>query len=88
MLFSFSAKKGKNFVFCSLVDRREAILDYKNIDLKKWKILHLFKGVSEWFLVKNWKFCPCLFSCKIGQNKMFFAFQKTGKPFYTIKTSI
>ena len=64
MLFSFSAKKGKNFVFCSLVDRREAILDYKNIDLKKWKILHLFRGLVNGSWSKFGSFVPACFPAK------------------------
>ena len=58
-LHVFLQNKPKQNVFC-LLDSRLAILDYKYIDLKKWKILHFFKGVSVWFLLNNRK--PCLFS--------------------------
>ena len=40
----FFSKIGQKKVFCSLLDRRLAILDYKNIDLKsrKFFIVHGF----------------------------------------------
>ena len=59
-------------MFCELVDRKLATLDYKNNYLKKSKILHSFKGVSLWFLVKNYLFYSFLFFSKIGQKKVFF----------------
>ena len=40
-------------MFCGLVDRKQAMLDYINIDLKKPKILHFSKRVSPWFLVEK-----------------------------------
>ena len=60
-LLFFLGKIGQNSVFCDLVDRELAILDYKNIDLKKSKIFHSTTGVSSWFLVKNRKFCTFFF---------------------------
>ena len=56
--FFFSTEKGHTKVFSDLLDRKLAISCYKNIDLKKSKVLHFFKVVSWWFLVKKWKFCP------------------------------
>ena len=58
-------------VFPDLLDRKLAILYYKNIDLKKSKVLHFFNVVSPWFLVKRWKFVVLSFFCKIGQKKVF-----------------
>lgn len=69
-LYSFLAKH--NNLFCDLVERKLATLDFKNIHLKKSKILHSFKGVSLWFLVKNYLFYSFLFFSKIGQKKVFF----------------
>ena len=40
-------------MFCDLVGRKTAILDYKNINLEKLTIFHFSKGVSPWFLAKN-----------------------------------
>ena len=62
----FFSKIGQKKVFCSLLDRRLAILDYKNIDLKKSKIFH-----SPWFLVNIRKFCPLLFFSKKDQKRVF-----------------
>ena len=59
--------KGRMKVFSDLLDRKLAILYYKNIDLKKSKVLHFFKVPgfnSSWFLVKKWKFCLFSFSPK------------------------
>ena len=54
-LLVFLQNRPKQNVFC-LLDSRLAILDYKKTSiLKKWKILHFFKGVNLWFLLKNWK---------------------------------
>ena len=58
-------------MFSDLLDRKLVILCYKNIDLKKPKVLHFFKVVSSWFLVKKWKFCPFFFLSEIGQKKVF-----------------
>ena len=45
-------KKGQEKDFCNFEDRKLAFVDYKNNDLKKWKNLHFFKGVSPWFSPK------------------------------------
>ena len=71
VLFSFSAKKGQKKVFCGLLYRRLAILEYKNIHLEKSKMLHFSKGVSPCFLYKNDKFSSFFFFSKIGQNSVF-----------------
>ena len=57
-LLFFLGKIGQNSVFCDLVDRELAILDYKNIHLNKSKILHFSNGLSPLFLAKNLKFGP------------------------------
>ena len=49
-------------MFFDLVDRKLAILDYKNMDLKTSEILHFSIGVSPWLLVKNWKFLEIIFT--------------------------
>ena len=58
-------------MFSDLLDRKLAILYYKNIDLKKSKVFHVFNVVSPWFLVKKGKFCPFVFFSKISQKKVF-----------------
>ena len=47
-----SGKTGQEKEFFNFLDRKLAFLDYKNNDLKKWKNLHFFKGVSPWFSPK------------------------------------
>ena len=69
--FLLFTEKGRMTVFSDLLDRKLAILYYKNIDLKKSKVLQFFNVVSPWFLVKKWKFCPFVFFSKIGQTKVF-----------------
>ena len=69
--FLLFTEKGRMTVFSDLLDRKLAILYYKNIDLKNSKVLHFFSVVSPWFLVKKWKFCPIVFFSKIGQKKVF-----------------
>ena len=56
-------------MFCGLLNTKLAILDYKNSDLKKSKILPFSEGVSQCFLAKIGN-CVLFFS-KIGQRKVF-----------------
>ena len=58
VLSLFFSEIGK--VFCGLLDMKLAILDYKNSDLKKSKILLFSKGVSQCFLAKIGNFVPFL----------------------------
>ena len=51
VFFLLFTEKGRMKVFSDLLDRKLAILHYKNIDLKKSKVLHFLKVVSPWFLV-------------------------------------
>ena len=68
--FFFFSAIGWEKVSSDLVDRKLVILYYKNIVLKKSKILHFFKMVRPWFLVKNWKFCPLFYFSKTGHNNV------------------
>ena len=69
--FFFLQKKiGQKELFCKLLDRKLAILDYINKELRKFKILHFFKGVRAWFVVKNQKLCAFFFFRKKGQKKV------------------
>ena len=40
-------------VFGEVLERKDAFLGYKNIDLKKPLNLHFSKGVSPWFFLKK-----------------------------------
>ena len=69
-LLVFLQNRPKQNVFC-LRENRLAILHYKNIDLKKWKILHFFKGVSLWFFfAKTLETLPFFFFSTIGRKKV------------------
>ena len=41
-----------------VLDRKEAFLDYKNINSKVEILLFFFKGVSPWFWSKALRFLP------------------------------
>ena len=43
---------------CEVQERKEAFLDYKNTDFKKVPNLHNSKGVSPWFLSKQFRLSP------------------------------
>ena len=45
----FLGKKAKNKRFSYLLDIIIALLEYKNINLKRSQNLHFSKGVSPWF---------------------------------------
>ena len=45
-------KFGLEKVFGDFLDRKQAVLDYKNTDLNKPENLHLYKEVSPWFWSK------------------------------------
>ena len=45
----FFVKFGLGKVFGDFLERKLAVLDHENTDLKKSEILHFSKGVSPWF---------------------------------------
>ena len=48
-------------MFYDIVEGRNAFLDYRNENLKKWKNWDFFKGVSPWFWSKIGNFSRFLF---------------------------
>ena len=56
-------------MFGEVLERKEALRHYKNIDLKKAQNLRFSKGVSPWFLSKSGDFINVLFLCKINKKK-------------------
>ena len=60
--FSFQQNRPKEF--SDLVDRKQAMLDYINIDLKKSKIFIFPKGLVHGFRSKIGSFVPVCFSTK------------------------
>ena len=57
-------------MFGDVLDRKQAFLDYRNIDLKKPQNLHLSKGVSPWFW-PNYEISLSLLLAKIGKENIF-----------------
>ena len=51
-------------VFHDILDIKNALLDYNNIKLKKWKNWDFSKMVGPWFLSKNGNFSIFLFQAK------------------------
>ena len=67
----FWGKKGLEKVFGIVLDRKEAILDYKNINLiRKLRNWHFSKGVSQMVLFKNLKFLDSFVLGKIDLEKV------------------
>ena len=58
----FLGKIGLEKLFGAILDRKEAILDYNNINLtRKLYNWHFSKGVSQWFRSKIWNFLTLSF---------------------------
>ena len=70
--FVFSGNIGQADVFYDLVERKNAILDYKNKKVKKSKNWHFFKGVNPWFWSKIGHFSNFVFLSNIGQANVFY----------------
>ena len=62
--FFFFSKKGQKKVFCSLLYRKPAILEYKNIHLEKSKICIFLKELVHAFWSKMANFLLFSFSAK------------------------
>ena len=69
-------------VFGEVLERKDAFLGYKNIDLKKPLNLHFSKGVSPWFFLKkkNGGFSIFCFNAKRIKKKCLVKFQRKKKP--------
>ena len=56
LLIFFLCKIGQEKVFFEGFERKEALLEQRNIGSKNHQNLHFFKGVSPWSLSKNGDF--------------------------------
>ena len=56
LLIFFLSKIGQEKVFFEGFERKEALLEQRNIGSKNHQNLHFFKGVSPWSLSKNGDF--------------------------------
>ena len=57
----FLGNIGQENVFYDILDRKNAILGYKNKKFKKAKNWHFSKGVNPWFSSKNGHFSNFIF---------------------------
>ena len=59
-------------VFHDILERKNAILGYKNKKFKKSKNWHFSKGVNPWFWSKNGHFSRLFFLGNVGQENVFY----------------
>ena len=59
-------------VFYDILERKNAFLDYKNSEFKKWKNCDLFNVANPWFWSKIGHFSTFFFLGNIGQEKVFY----------------
>ena len=52
----FLGNIGQKNVFYDILERKKAILSYKNKKFKKSKNWQFYKGDNPWFWSKNWHF--------------------------------
>ena len=63
---------GKVNVFYHILERKNALLGYKNKKFKNSKNWHFSKGVNPWFWSKNGHFSNFFFLGNIGQKNVFY----------------
>ena len=68
----FLGDMGQENVFYDILERRNALLGYKNKEFKKSKNWDFSKGVSLCFLVQNWSFLHVFILDEIGQENVFY----------------
>ena len=66
------ANIGQENVFYDILERKNALLDYKNKKFKKSKNWHFSKGVNPWFWSKNGHFSNSFFLANRGQENVFY----------------
>ena len=68
----FLGNIGQENVFKDILERKNALLGYKNKKLKKSKKWHFSKGFNPWFWSKNNHFFKFLFLGNLGQENFFY----------------
>ena len=68
----FLGNIGQENVFYDILERKNALLAYKNKKFKKSKNWHFCKGVNPWFWSKNGHFSNFFFLGNIGQENVFY----------------
>ena len=67
----FLGNIGQQNVFYDILERKNAVLGYKNNNFKKFKNWHISKGVNPLFLSKNGHIFNFFFLGNTGQNNVF-----------------
>ena len=70
---------GQEKVFYNILERKNAFLGYKKMNLKKLKNRHFSKGVNPWFWSKNGHFFQLVFFRQYRQGKSLLRYSKTKK---------
>ena len=70
--FFFLGNIGQENVFYDILERKNAILGYKNKKFKKSRNRHFSKGFNPWFWFKNGHFSNFFFLCNIGRENLFY----------------
>ena len=70
-LMCFFSQKSQKQTFFYILDSKECFFDPKSEILAKSKKSTFFKGVSQWFLSKNWPFSHMFFLATKGRKKDF-----------------
>ena len=81
----FLGQIGHKNVFYDILERKNALLGYKNKKFKKSKNCHFSKGVNPWFLDKNGHFCNFFLLGKIGQENVLYYILARKYPFLGYK---
>ena len=68
-IFFFLGNIGQENVFYDILERKKALLGYKNKKFKKSKNCHFSKGVNPWFWFKNGHFFNFFFSRQFSPGK-------------------
>ena len=76
----------KENVFYDILERKNAVLRYKNKKFKEPKNWYFSKGVNPWFLSKNGHFSNSSFQAIQTRKISFTILQNYKTPFYAIKT--
>ena len=70
--FFFKSNIDQENVFYNILERKIAILGYKNNKVKKSKNWHCSKKVNPWFWLKNGHFFNLFFLSNLGQENVFY----------------
>ena len=70
--FFFSGNIGQQNVFYDIIERKNAVLGYKNKNFKTSQNWHFSKRVNPWFWSKIGHSCNIFFLGNIGQKNVFY----------------